>query len=132
METLLGSDFWSKQFFYGSQAWVVLASLCILAFYAGFRIRGVRAKSEALKLKADIETIETRLQLARELNSGDAEAINDIRTDIRELRRMIGTDVQPNSLEPLIKDLDARTDALALSNRTTDHILNAEKLAIGD
>src|SRR5262249_1832765 len=75
---------------------------------------------------------ESRLQLARELNIGDAKAINDIRTDIHKLRNMIGTDAQSNSLGPLIEDLDARTDTLALSNRTTDHILNPEKPAIGD
>jgi len=79
---------------------------------------------EALKFKTDAEAIEARLQLARELNIGDAEAINNIRTDIRELRKMIGSDVQSNLLEPLIKNLDVRTDALALSNRTTDHILD--------
>jgi hypothetical protein len=132
METPLSSGFWSKQIFYASEAWVILASLCILAFYAGFRIRGIRAKSETLKLRADAGAIESRLQLARELNIGDAKAINDIRTDIHKLRNMIGTDAQSNSLGPLIEDLDARTDTLALSNRTTDHILNAEKPAIGD
>jgi len=132
METLLSSDFWSKKILYSPETWVISASLLTLAFYAGFKIRGIRAKSETLKLKADKEAIETRLQLARELNIGDTKAINDIRTDIHELRKKIGTDAQSNSLQPLIEDLDARTDALAVSNRTTDHILNAEKLAIGN
>ena len=78
------------------------------------------------------EALEARLELARELNEGETKAIAAICNDIVELKKLIGSDKQFSQLEPLLTDVDERTDALVVANRTTDHLLNAKKLAIGE
>ena len=72
------------------------------------------------------------MQLARELNAGEAKAIAEIRTEVDGLRQLIKAKARPSAVEPIIKKVNASAAKLAMTNNTTDHILTAKELAIGD
>ena len=129
---LFSAGFWSDQMTFAVKAWAIVVPLLLLAFGAGFKTKVTKATEASLSIKAHAEALEARLELARELNEGETKAIAAIRDDIVELKKLIGSDKQFSQLESLLADVDERTDALAVANRTTDHLLNAKKLAIGD
>jgi hypothetical protein len=72
------------------------------------------------------------LQLARELNAGEAKAIAEIRTEVGGLLELIKAKEGPSAVEPTIDKLNVSVRKLAMTNNTTDHILTAKELAIGD
>jgi len=131
-EMLLSPDFWSDQITSALRAWAIIVPLLLLTLAVGIKIKSARAASALLRLRAHTEAVEARLELARELNAGEAKTIADIRKDIVELRTLLGTDSKPSSLEPLLADAEARANTLGTANRTTDHVLNAKNVAIGD
>ena len=130
METLLSSDFWSDQIAAVFKAWAILVPL-ILALWAAFKIKLAKTKKEMRGLRAYTEAVESRLQLARELNAGEAKAIAEIRTEVDRLRQLIKARARRSSVEPIIKEVDASGATLAMTNRTTNHVLTAKELAIG-
>jgi hypothetical protein len=131
-EMLLSPDFWSDQIALALRAWAIIIPLLLLSFAAGLKIRSVTAANALLRQKVHTEAVEARLELARELNAGEAKAIEDIRRDIVELRTLVGVDSKSSSLEQLLADAEARAETLGTANRTTDHVLNAKNVAIGD
>jgi len=131
-EMLLSRDFWWDQITSALGAWAIIVPLVLLTLAVGIKIKSARAANALLRMKAHTEAVEARLELARELNAGEAKTIADIRKDIVELRTLLGTDSKPSSLEPLLADAEARADTLGTANRTTDHVLNAKNVAIGD
>src|SRR5262245_8521221 len=106
------------------QVWVIVP-LLIVAFLAGFVFGARRAKSKNTDLRS-------RLRLACDQISEDAKAIADIQADIDQVRRLFKAKARRTVIEPIVEDVEARVQTLAMSNRTTDHILTAEKLAIRD
>ena len=130
METLLSSDFWSDQIAAVFKAWAILVPL-ILALWAAFKIKLAKTKKEMRGLRAYTEAVESRLQLARDLNAGEANAIAEIRAELDRLRRLIKARARRSSVEPIIKEVDASGATLAMANRTTNHVLTAKELAIG-
>ena len=128
METLLSSDFWLDQIAAALKAWAILI-LLFVAFYAALKIKSATANRKVRKLKAYTEAVESRLQLARDLTIGEANNLHTLRAEIDALR--ISKSKNPTALKR-IKELDASATALAMANGTTDHILNAEKLSIGN
>jgi hypothetical protein len=84
------------------------------------------------ELKIHKDNVESRLELARELNFGEAEAIAEIRAEIVELKKLIEAHAQPSAFEPLIKEVEKTAQALVTANTTTNHVLTAIKPAIGD
>src|SRR5262245_61811588 len=128
METLLSSDFWLDQIAAALKAWAILI-LLFVAFYAALKIKSATANRKVRKLKAYTEAVESRLQLARDLTIGEANNLNTLRAEIDALR--ISKSKNPTALKR-IKELDALATTLAMANGTTAHILNAEKLSIGN
>ena len=131
METLLSPDFWSDQTAAALKAWAILIPL-VLVLWAAFKIKIAKTKKEMRGLRAYTEAVESRLQLARELNAGDAKAIAEIRTEVDGLRQLIKAKARRSRVEPIIEEVDASAATLALINSTTDHVLTAKELAIGD
>ena len=131
METLLSPDFWSDQIAAALKAWAILIPL-VLVLWAAFKIKIAKTKKEMRGLRAYTEAVEFRLQLARELNAGDAKAIAEIRTEVDGLRQLIKAKARRSRVEPIIEEVDASAATLALINSTTDHVLTAKELAIGD
>ena len=131
METLLSPDFWSDQTAAALNAWAILIPL-VLVLWAAFKIKIAKTKKEMRGLRAYTEAVEFRLQLARELNAGDAKAIAEIRTEVDGLRQLIKAKARRSRVEPIIEEVDASAATLALINSTTDHVLTAKELAIGD
>jgi flagellar biosynthesis/type III secretory pathway M-ring protein FliF/YscJ len=130
MEALLSSDFWFDQIAAAAKAWVIVIPLLLIVFVV-FKIRLAKAAKKIRGLRAHAETVESRLELARELNNGEAETIAKIRTEVSELRRMIEVKTEPHVVEPGIKEAEASAATLAMNNRTVNHVLTAEKLEIG-
>ena len=130
METLLSFDFWSDQITAALKAWAILIPL-ILALWAAFQIKFAKTKKEMRGLRAYTEAVESRLQLARELNAGEAKAIAEIRTEVDGLRQLIKAKARRSMVEPIIKEVDASAATLAMTNSTTDHVLTAKELAMG-
>ena len=130
METLLSPDFWSDQIAAALKGWAILIPL-ILALWAAFKIKLAKTKKEMRGLRAYTDAVESRLRLARELNAGDAKAIAEIRTEVDGLRQLIKAKARRSRVEPIIEEVDASAATLAMTNRTTDHVLTAEGLAIG-
>jgi hypothetical protein len=130
METLLSPNFWSDQIAAALKGWAILIPL-ILALWAAFKIKLAKTKKEMRQLRAYTEAVDSRLQLARELNAGDAKAIAEIRAEVVGLRQLIKAKARRSRVEPIIEEVDASAAALAMTNRTTDHVLTAKKLAIG-
>ena len=71
------------------------------------------------------------MQLARELNAGEAKTIDEIRAEVDGLRQLIKAKARRSTVEPIIKEVDASAATLAMTNSTTDHVLTAKELAIG-
>ena len=130
METLLSFDFWSGQIAAALKGWAILIPL-ILALWAAFKIKLAKTKKEMRRLKVHTEAVESRLQLARELNAGDAKAIAEIRTEVDGLRQLIKAKARRSRVEHIIDEVDASAATLAMTNSTTDHVLTAKELAMG-
>ena len=113
------------------QVWATLVPLLIMGFWAGFIFGARRAKTKITD-KPNLENVESRLQLARDQITEDAKAIAGIQSDIDQLRTLIKAKARRTVLEPIVEEAEARVQTLVMSNRTTDHILTAEKLAIRD
>jgi len=96
-----------------------------------FKIRIAKLENENRELRAHADAIESRLQLATEANAGEAKTLDEILADIAELRQLIQVETEPSVVEPIIKEVDVSAAAQVMANRTTNHILTAEKLAIG-
>jgi hypothetical protein len=82
------------------------------------------------RLRTNWEIADSRLHLARDQITEDRKAISDLQTDIDQLRTLIKAKARRTVLEPIVEDAEVRAQALAMSNRTTDHILTAKQLAI--
>ena len=136
MEIPLSPDFWLDQIAAALKAWAILLPL-ILVFATAFTIRSATAERKLRRLRADTEAIKSRLQLARDLNYGEANTLAKLRTEIDTLRQLIDaklksrTRKKPSEVETTLKEVDASAATLAMANSTTDHVLTAEKLSIG-
>jgi hypothetical protein len=136
MEVLLGPDFWLDQIAAALKAWAILLPL-ILIFVSAFSIRSAIAERKLRGLRVYTEAIESRLQLARDLNTGEANTLAKLRTEIDALRQLIDaklksrTRKKPSEVEATLKEVDTSAATLAMANSTTDHVLTAEKLSIG-
>ena len=131
MQALLSADFWLDQTASAYKAWAIFIPF-ILAFFALFKIRLAKLENQNRELRAHSEVVDSRLQLAREANSGAAETIGEIQNQIHELRELIRVEKSPTVIEPIIKEVDASAATLVMANRTADHILTAERPAISD
>jgi hypothetical protein len=130
MENVFSSDFWSDQMACALKAWAIFVPF-FLTFFAAFKIRVAKLKKKIRELRAHGDALDARLQLAAETNAGEAKSLDEIRTDIAQLRKLIEAKAEPSVVEPIIEDVDASASAQVTSNRTTNHILTAEKVAIG-
>jgi hypothetical protein len=130
METLLSSDFWFDQIAAVLKAWVILVPLSLVLWVA-FKIKLAKTKKEMCGLRAYTEAVDCRLQLARDLNAGEAEAIAEIRAEVDALRQLIKAKARRSTVEPILKEVDAAGAILAMTNCTTNHVLTAKELAIG-
>ncbi len=131
METLLSPEFWSDQITAALKGWAILIAV-ILFLWAVFKIKLAKANKATRGLRGYAEAVESRLQLARELNAGEAKAIAEIRTEVDGLLELIKAKEGPSAVEPTIDKLNVSVRKLAMTNNTTDHILTAKELAIGD
>ncbi len=131
METLLSPDFWSDQIASAAKAWAILI-LLVLGFWATLSIKRVKTREEMDRLKAYEQLVESRLQLARDLNSGETKAIVEIRSELDRLRQSMAANAEPRVLEQIIREVDASAATLVMASSATNHVLTAEKLAIGD
>jgi hypothetical protein len=107
------------------QLWAILVPLLIVAFLVGFIIGARRTK-----VTDKLGIADSRLHLARDQITEDRKAISDLQTDIDQLRTLIKAKARRTVLEPIVEDAEVRVQALAMSNRTTDHIPSAKQLAI--
>jgi len=125
MLNFLSLDFWSDQASAAFNAWAILIAV-ILIFRIASQIKLAKTNKKLKALKAYTETIESRLQLARD-----------------ELRQLInarkgayradkGSKGKPSLVQATLKEVDASAAALAMTNSATNHILTSEKLALGD
>jgi len=136
MEILLSPDFWLDQIAAALKAWAILLPL-VLVCASAFIIRGAIAERKLRGLSAHTEAIESRLQLARDLNAGEANTLAKLRTEIDALRQLIDaklksrTRKKPSDVETTLKEVDTSAATLAMANSTTEHVLTAEKLSIG-
>ena len=156
MEHFSSPDFWLDQLTAAFIAWAIVIPL-ISGFFGPYsKLNSQELKNEMHRLQADTEAIESRLQLAREINAGEANILANLQAEIEGLRQVIQTKrarVQskpqegnidnrpalekhskgkPSIAEAVLKEVDASAATLAMANRTTDHILTSETLAIGD
>ena len=131
METLLSPEFWSDQITAALKGWAILIAV-ILFLWAVFKIKLAKANKATRGLRGYAEAVKSRLQLARELNAGEAKAIAEIRTEVDGLLELIKAKEGPSAVEPTIDKLNVSVRKLAMTNNTTDHILTAKELAIGD
>jgi hypothetical protein len=88
LESLISSDFWTDLIAAAFKALAIAIPL-ILVFWAVLKIRLARMKKEMRGLKAYTEAIESRLQLARDLNVGEANTLAELRGEIDALRQLI-------------------------------------------
>jgi hypothetical protein len=130
MEILLSSGFWSDQVAAAREAWAIFV-LLILISWIGFRFKSSKTRKELLGLRAHTAAMESRLQLARDHNAGEAKEIAALRSEIDALRQSLTTKAKRKAAEPGIKEVEASAATLAMTNATTDHILTAKTLAIG-
>src|SRR5262249_53381372 len=86
MEMLLSPDFWSAQLTAAFEAQAILLPLIIIAFLSGVMVARRRAWSRISG--DDLETIESRLRLARDQNSDEAKFIAEVATNIQMLRKL--------------------------------------------
>jgi hypothetical protein len=129
MENVLSSAFWLDQTASALKAWAIIIPFILIVIVAS-EIRRLKLEKKIRGLKSYADGVDFRLKLAREANRGDAKAIADIRTEIDGLRQLVSTGTEASVVEPKIKEAGASAAALALASNTTDHILNAEKLAL--
>lgn len=66
-----------------------------LALWAAFKIKLEKTKKEMSQLRAYTEAVESRLQLARELNAGSAKALSEVRSEVDGLRQLIKAKARP-------------------------------------
>ena len=106
------------------------SAIILLSVYnlVATKLKLATLKKQVRELQEHVDAVEHRLQLAPELNSGDTKAIADVRTEVARLPEKIAANAEPAVDETLLKEVEA----LAITNSTTDHILHAEHLAIGD
>ena len=130
MTNLFSPDFWSDQIATAVRAWAIFIPL-VLALLAVFNIKLAKTKKEMRGLIAQTDAVESRLQLARELNAREAKAIAEIRNEVDGLRQLIKAKARRSTVEPIIKEVDASAATLAMTNSTTDDALTAKELAIG-
>jgi hypothetical protein len=123
MQIFLSPEFWSDQIAHVFKAWAILLALGLV-----FCLVLAKTKMAMRKLKAYADAMESRLQMARDLNSGETNRLAELRAEIDGLRRLKS---KPR-IEAALKAVDASAATLAIANRTTNHILTAEKLAIRD
>ena len=150
LESLIDPDFWSDQIAAALKAWAILIPLC-LVFWGALKIKLARANKEIQALKTYTKAVESRLQLARDLNAGEFNNLAALRAEIDAMRRLTktkrksrkkddgdapdvdkGSEGQPSVVEATLKQVDASAASLAMANSTTDHILTAKALSIGD
>jgi len=129
-ETFLSPDFWSAQLTAAFEARAILVPLLILVFCFGVIIARRIATSRAVS--EDLQTFESRLRLARDQNSDEAKFIAEVASKIQALRKLNEAKAKRSDVELMIEEADAKTRALAMANRITNHILTADKPAIGD
>jgi septal ring factor EnvC (AmiA/AmiB activator) len=129
-KSVLSSDFWSQQLGAAFKAWAILIPL-MLAFCIIEFIKGKTNEKRMRELRAHTEAVESRLQLARDQNAGETDRLAAIHTQIDELRSLIKANPAQTTIEPMIKEVKESASSLEMANRTTDHILTAERLAIG-
>lgn len=132
MQTLLSADFWSDQIAAAFQAWAIWIPL-ILAFVVASKAIAAKKMRE---LSAYTEAVESRLQLARDLNAGERNTLASLRAEIDALRQLIEAQPKsrtrrPSEVETTLKVVNTSAATLAMANTTTDHVLTAENLAIG-
>lgn len=96
METLFSAEFWSNQLDFALKAWAIIIPLFILIFWAGFRSKSA---AQSHRIRAHEEPLDARLELAREQNADEAKTVANIRTEIAELRKLIGTGAKPSVLQ---------------------------------
>jgi hypothetical protein len=134
LESFLSPDFWSGQIAAAFKAWAILLGLG-LVFWIALIVKLAKTKKEMRKLKVYTDAIESRLQLARDLNSGDINRLAALLAEIDGLRQLInasnGSKRKPRLVEATLKELDASAATLAMATSATDHIHTAETLAIG-
>ena len=105
--------------------WAILIPLLIVVFWAGFIFGTRRGKT---RIKDDEKFgVDSRLRLALDQVTDDSKAIAKIQADIDQLRILIKAKAKRVVLEPIIEKAEANAQALAISNRTTDHILTADR-----
>src|SRR5262249_26710505 len=119
--------------------WYLLAAFAgsVIVVISIYNLVATKLKLATLKrkfgeLQEYVDAVEARLQLARELNAGDAKAISEVRAEVARLRTKIAAKTEPAVDETNLKGIEASAAALAITNHTTNHILHAENLAIGD
>jgi hypothetical protein len=130
LEMIFGAEFWSDQITHAVGAWAVIVPMLILTFWAGFKLNTPSIKIR--ELEEQKKHIESRLELARELSTGDAKFVTRLRNQIAELRKLVEAKAKLSSLEPIVKDVEATVEALTTAKTTTNHVLSTQKLAIGD
>jgi|SRR5689334_17819069 hypothetical protein len=129
METLLTFDFWSAQIAAAFEAWAILA-LLVLAVWGVFRVKLAKRSKELARtrkemegLKAYADDVDSRLESARELNSGNSDSLAQIRAQIDELRKSKPQDAKSAAR---LKELDESAARLALINLVTRNNLGNE------
>jgi hypothetical protein len=128
LESFLSPDFWSGQIAAAFKAWAILLGLG-LVFWIALIVKLAKTKKEMRKLKVYTDAVESRLQLARDPNSGDINRLAELLAENDGLRQLINA---RNDFEATLKELDASAATRAMATSATDHILTAETLAIGD
>jgi hypothetical protein len=112
------------------QAWAILIPLLIVVIFCAGFMSGARRPKTQITDKENLQNLESRLLLARDQITDDTKAIAAIQADIDQLRTLIKAKAKRTVLEPIVEEAEARAQTLAMSIRTTDHILTAEKPAI--
>src|SRR5262249_8637606 len=131
MQTLLSTEFWSTQIAAAFQAWAIWIPL-ILAFVVASGIKKAITAKKLRELLAYTDAAESRLQSARDLNAREANTLARLRAEIVSLRRLIEAQPKSTVVETALEVVDISAARLAMANSTTDHVLTAGNLAIGN
>src|SRR5262245_37469988 len=123
VKTIFNIDFWFDQITGAAGAWAVVVPILLLTFWAGFKLKTTSAKIR--ELEKHRKHVESRLELARELNAGESKAVAQICSELAELRKLIESKARPNALEPIVKEVEATAEALSTAKITTNHVLTA-------
>ena len=126
MERLLTFDFWSAQIAAAFEAWAIL-TLLIIAIWGVFRMKLVKKTNELARtrkemegLKAYADDLDSRLESARELNSGESDSLAQICRQIDELRK---PDLKSGEFSARLKEVDESAARLKLVNLVTRNSL---------